>query len=176
VFLPPATLSTAHLTAVDVSKHVHNLPNTSHKPRRRKSTRFDDIGLDHIENTKDTSWGRVPTSQPAVDAPNRVHNAFHDSHNLTLRNTKCSDEICIGNHGNTKDTSPGRVPPLLPVVDVSDNSHNPMHQLLMRSDVHSVNLIENTKDMSYSLLQTCLYQPANHRCTETRLPSAHQPL
>ena len=126
---------------MDVSRHVHNLPNTPHKPKRRQSTHFNDIGLDYIENTKDMSPRRVLTFQLAVDTPSSIHDASHDSHNLTRRKSKCSNEISAGYHGNTKDTSPGRVPLSLSAVDIPKNvhntysdPHNPMHRYSTRLD------------------------------------------
>ncbi len=149
------TTSTTHIPAVDVSKHVHNLPNTSHKTTRRESTCIDEEGFDYVETTKDTSPRRAPPLLSSVDVSKHVHNTSHDSHNPTLRNSKCSDEICVGYHGNTKDTSPRRAPPLLSSVDVSKHvhnpsgdSHNPTHRYSTRLDAYCVDLIESTEDTS----------------------------
>ena len=71
--------------AVDASNRVHNMFDGFHKPVRRKSTRFDDLCVDHHENGMDTSCGRGSPFLPAVDVSKHVHNASDDPHNLIHR-------------------------------------------------------------------------------------------
>ncbi len=109
--------STAHLPTVDVSEHVHNLPNTSYNLTRRKSTRFDDDCIDYQGDVKDTSYGRVPPFLPTVNVSKHVHNVSDDPHNLTHRRSTRLDPYHVDLIENTEDTSYGRASTNLPTTD-----------------------------------------------------------
>ena len=102
------TTSTAHLLAVDVFRHVHNLLNMSYNPTRRKSTHFD---VDYIGNTEDTSVRRASTNLLTADALNRVYHppaSLYELKDRCLTHFDMSSDI--DHQENDEDTSSRRVP------------------------------------------------------------------
>jgi hypothetical protein len=126
--------STAHLPAVDVSKHVHNLPNTSYNLTRRKSTRFDDDCVDYQGNIKDMSYGRVPPFLPTVNVSKHIHNVSGDSHNPTHRYSTRLNAYCVDLIESTEDTSVRRASPNLPTTDAPDHVYHPPTSLSEMKD------------------------------------------
>jgi hypothetical protein len=166
--------STAHLPTVDVSKHVHNLPNTSYNLTCRKSTRFDDDCIDYQGDVKDTSYGRVPLFLPTMNVSKHVHNVSGDSYNPTRRHSTRLDAYCVDLIESTEDLSYGRASTILPTTDASKrvyrsptSLYGPKDQCTSRTtrfDISSnTDHQENDKDTSSRRVPSSFLPPAAGR-------------
>ena len=173
------TTSSTPLPAVDVPNRVHNTLDGFHKPIHQNLTCFDEIDVDCIETTKDTSLRRVPPFLPSVDVSKHVYNALDSFHKPTHRNSTCLDEKDINYYENTTATSARRVATFQPSLDASNRVHsllNTSHNTKCRRstcfDEKDVNHIENTEDMSVRRVLPSIHHihTAGHRIT---MPTAH---
>jgi hypothetical protein len=152
--------STAHLPTVDVSKHVHNLPNTLYNPTRRKSTRFDDDCIDYQGDVKDTSYGRVPPFLPTV-------NVSGDSHNPTRRHSTRLDAYCVDLIESTEDTSVRRASPNLPTTDAPDRVFHPPT---------SLSELKDRRPTRFNVSSDIDHQENDEDTSSRRVPSSFLPL
>ncbi len=187
-------MSTTPPLTVDASNRVHNTFDGSYRPTRRNSTYSDEIGVDYDENTKATSYGRVPTYpyhpstfQPAVDASNHIHNMFDSFHKPVRRKWTRFDDLCVDHHENGMDTSLRRASSLLHpsstsilTEDASKHVHNPpvgsyepMCQHSTHSDALGIDYQQNPKDTSIRRVPSLVQPPLTSGCrTPTPMTSA----